>query len=143
MLTGDPEGPFGAGTFYALPARSPYWSELDRYIWTYALQMNGWKGHAALTNLCRGMWTARASTNSPNLTALRAFLEANFDVDATLNYLALRQWSCGCQEQRHQSRTPTTNCRATSKATVLQLGPSSLSPLLARDHSQHFDRFAA
>jgi hypothetical protein len=95
MLGGDPEGPFGAGTFYQLPPRLPYWQEWQRYDWTYAIQMHKWKGHAGVMDLCRGMWTARASTNSPNLTALRAFLEANFDVDATLNYLALRQWSCG------------------------------------------------
>ncbi len=95
MLNGDPEGPFGAGTFYQLPPRLPYWQEWQRYDWTYAVQMHKWKGHVDVMNLCRGMWTARASTNSPNLTALRAFLEANFDVDATLNYLAIRQWACG------------------------------------------------
>src|SRR6185295_6059870 len=69
MLAGDPEGPFGAGTFYRLPARPPYWSEVDRYTWTYALQMHGWKGHTAVRSLAQDMWNARASTNSPDLVA--------------------------------------------------------------------------
>jgi hypothetical protein len=95
FLWGDPTGPYGYGGFAPLPARPPFWTEQNRYEWTYGLQMHGWKGHVPLTQLLQGTWAARGDSPAApnaNIAALREFLSANFDVDEVLTYIALRSW---------------------------------------------------
>ncbi|HUR45654.1 MAG TPA: lamin tail domain-containing protein, partial [Candidatus Saccharimonadales bacterium] len=95
FLWGDPTGPYGYGGFVPLPPIPPYWTEQNRYEWTYGLQMHGWKGHVPLTQLLQGMWAARGDSPAApnaNVAALRSFLSANFDVDEVLTYIALRTW---------------------------------------------------
>ncbi len=58
--------------------------------------MDAWRGGLDAEQLLTGLWAARGDTpTAPNLNfgAVRAFLEANFDVDATLTYIAVRNWS--------------------------------------------------
>ena len=98
------EGPYGIGNCQLLDPRPPYWTELNRYEWTYSLQMHAWKGHRALQDLLQGLWDARGDTPlapNPNLPALRDFLAAHFDVEATLTYIALRNWNAPFDNATH------------------------------------------
>ncbi|MFM1770529.1 MAG: hypothetical protein RJA22_3058 [Verrucomicrobiota bacterium] len=104
FLFTDPIGPFGYGGYRLLPARPPYWTELQRYEHTFGLQMNGWKGHMPFMDMLRGMWGARGDTHgapNPNIPNLRAWLGANFDLDATLTSMAIRVWTAGWDNFNH------------------------------------------
>jgi hypothetical protein len=104
FLFQDPWGPFGYGGYRLLPARVPWWTELQRYEHTYGLQMHGWKGHQQFMELLRGLWAARGDSPTavnPNLPALRAFLTDKFDVDAVLTSTAIRVWSGGWDNFNH------------------------------------------
>ena len=88
------EGPYTMGDQAPMLANAG-WTQLQRYAWTYSIQSNGWKGPLQIRNLIEGMWTARGDTNfSPNLNVAntRAWMTANFDIDATLTSIALMQW---------------------------------------------------
>ena len=90
------EGPYGHGSERKLLAAG-VWTALQRYEWTYALQNNGWKGPKPIKDFIEGMWTARGDTHTapaPNISALRAYLDANLDVDTTLHSLAVLNWMC-------------------------------------------------
>ena len=94
-LAEETSGPYGPGDARKLPATPPWWTSLQRYQWTYPLQNHRWKGHQQLKELIEGLWKARGdspSAPSPNIPAVRTWLEQNFDMDATLTYLALRAW---------------------------------------------------
>jgi hypothetical protein len=89
------EGPYFIGNCALPPAKSG-WSVRQRCEWTYTPQINGWKGGADVEELLTGLWAARGDSPvapGPNLADTRAFLEANFDVDMTLTYMAVRDWS--------------------------------------------------
>jgi hypothetical protein len=89
------EGPYFIGNC-ALPPAKPGWTVRQRCEWTFGPQINGWKGGADVEELLTGLWAARGDspvTPRPDLAATRAFLEANFDVDMTLTYMAIRDWS--------------------------------------------------
>lgn len=89
------EGPYFIGNC-ALPPAKPGWSVRQRCEWTFTPQINGWKGGADVEELLTGLWAARGDSPiapGPNLAATRTFLEANFDVDSTLTYIAIRDWS--------------------------------------------------
>lgn len=104
FLFSDPVGPFGYGGYRLLPARPPHWTEVQRYEHTFGLQMNGWKGHTPFRDMLHGLWGARGDTHTapnPNLPALRAWLAANFDVDATLTSMAIRAWAGGWDNFNH------------------------------------------
>ena len=96
-------GPFGPGNGRPLPARVVstnksiiYWTPLQRYEWTYALQDHGWRGHKALMAMIDGLWAARNARNSAPTTneipQLRDYFAKNWDVDQTLTYLATINW---------------------------------------------------
>ncbi len=95
-LDGD-EGPFGWGDEKRLLPRSctgATWTELQRYKYTFNRQTNDWKDHSDLQSFIQGMSTARAASNVGNsYQPLRDFFTANVDVQAVLNYLAIRNWS--------------------------------------------------
>jgi hypothetical protein len=89
------EGPYFIGNC-VLPPPKPGWTVRQRCEWTYGPQINGWKGGADVEELLTGLWAARGDSPvgpSPNLASTRAFLEANFDVEMTLTYMAVRDWS--------------------------------------------------
>ncbi len=96
------EGPYGDGNAWPLPAAG-YWSELQRFEYTYALQNHSWKGFAPIRDLINGMWTARgdsavpltqSSSYNPNLVNTKTWLQANWDIDTELTSLALNNWMC-------------------------------------------------
>lgn len=89
------EGPYYIGNG-ALPPAKPGWNVRQRCEWTYGPQINQWKGGADVEQLLTGLWAARGDSPlapNPNLVALRSWLAATFDVDATLTYMAIRDWS--------------------------------------------------
>src|SRR6185503_8483277 len=89
------EGPYYIGNC-TLPPAKPGWTVRQRCEWTYGPQINGWKGGGDVEQLLADLWIARQDSPlspNPNLATLRAFLEANFDVDRTLTYIAIRDWS--------------------------------------------------
>ena len=92
---GSGEGPYFIGNG-ALPPAKPGWSVRQRCEWTYGAQIDGWKGGGEVEELLAGFWTARGDSPvapNPDALATRAFLEANFDVDMTLTYMAIRDWA--------------------------------------------------
>ena len=97
------EGPYFIGNA-ALPPAKAGWTLRQRCEWTYGPQIDGWKGGADVESLLVGLWAARGdSPVAPNLNtvATRAFLEANFDVDRMLTYMAIRDWSGPFDDATH------------------------------------------
>jgi hypothetical protein len=89
------EGPYYIGNC-ALPPEKPGWNVRQRCEWTYGPQIDQWKGGAEVEQLLTGLWAARGDSPlapNPDLTTLRAWLASTFDVDATLTYIAIRDWS--------------------------------------------------
>ena len=98
------EGPYGVGNCQKLDPKLPSWSARRRYEWTYGIQMHSWIGGRDFEQLINGLWIARGDTHAapkPNLTTLRPWLAANFDVDATLTYIAIRNWSSPFDNATH------------------------------------------
>ncbi|MBI1841655.1 MAG: CotH kinase family protein [Verrucomicrobia bacterium] len=96
LLAGERDGPYGAGDMSRLPAIPPWWTARQRYEWTYRLENHRWKGHRPLMEMIDGLWRARGDSPrklDPDIPSARAWLERNFDIDATLTYLALRSWA--------------------------------------------------
>ena len=92
------EGPYGRGDLRALPAGAP-WTALDRYKWTYTLQNHQWKGPKPIKDLTDGMWAARgdsgtAPSPTPNVAALRTYLDSVLDLDTELSTLSIINWMC-------------------------------------------------
>ncbi len=91
------EGPYGQANGWQLPSvgGSPAWTDLQRYEYSFTLQNHAWKGSKPMRDLHNAMWTARGDSYSapnPNLTNLRTFFTANWDVDTELTSLALGNW---------------------------------------------------
>jgi len=82
------EGPYGWGDGRQLDEHCGY-SAYDRYVSTYGRKTHEWASHDALIALIDGLHAARAE--GPD--ALRAYLTAQFDVELTLGYLAVINWS--------------------------------------------------
>ncbi len=93
------EGPYGNGNCWRLPAAG-FWTELQRFDYTFALQNHHWKGAKPLKDTINGMWTARGdsitstatTTSNPNIANTKAWIDANWDVDTELTSLALANW---------------------------------------------------
>ncbi len=101
---GTEEGPYGSGNGGQLASKTigtpaVTWNPLQRYSITYALEANTWKGYVPFKTVVDGMATARASL--PNTAALRAWALANWDVDRTLTYIAIKNWSCCWDDSIH------------------------------------------
>ena len=95
-VIGGVEGPYDVGDERRLTPRS-VWSSLDLYAWTYTIQSAEWKRGYYVKQMIDGLWTARGDTHTalnPNIPALRAYLEQQFDIDKTLTYLAIINWMC-------------------------------------------------
>ena len=98
-----PEGPYGKGNeslLAAVPASGTFagWQPWQRYDYTYSLQNHSWKGATPLKAMLDGLWAARGTTAevipAANIPAVRAWFEANFDVQTTLTSMALLNWMC-------------------------------------------------
>jgi len=90
------EGPYGRGDGRKL-AKPGYWTDLQMYDWTYALQNHGWRGSAAFKEMIDAMWVARGDTPNapnPNVPALRSYFSNYFDIDEMLTYIAVENWCC-------------------------------------------------
>ena len=90
------EGPYGNGNEWKLPAAG-FWSEFQRFSYTYGLQDHLWIGAAPIRDLVNGMWAARGDTYTspnPNITNLKAWFNANWDVDTELTALSVGNWMC-------------------------------------------------
>ncbi|WP_428262136.1 CotH kinase family protein [Haliangium sp.] len=86
--TSNREGPYGFGDGSELSVYCGYQPN-ERYAFTYDRKTHEWLGHDNLIALITGLNDARSQGNA----ALRAYLEANFDVDYVLTYLAIINWS--------------------------------------------------
>ncbi len=105
-------GPYGPGNGRPLPARVAstnkslvFWTPLQRYEWTYALQNHGWRGHTAFKAMIDGLWAARNARSSAPTTneipQLRDYFAKNWDVDQTLTYLATINWMVPWDDVNH------------------------------------------
>ena len=81
------EGPYGWGDYRLLPARCDY-TELERYAATYPRKTNEWDDSSALRQLVIDLHAARRE----GIPALREYFEMHFDIDLTLNYMAIINW---------------------------------------------------
>jgi hypothetical protein len=94
VYTSSGEGPYYIGNAAPIPAKAG-WTQRQRYEYTYGLQMHQWIGGRDVEDLITGLWAARGDSPTapnPNLPALRDWLERHFDVEATLRYIAIRNW---------------------------------------------------
>jgi hypothetical protein len=82
------EGPFGWGDERPLTDFCG-WTAAQRYAATYERKTWTWAGHADLQALIEGLDAARGADDA----TLRAFLDARFDVDAVLAYMAVINWA--------------------------------------------------
>ena len=90
------EGPYGRGDGRRL-SKPPYWTDLQMYDWTYALQNHGWRGSYSWKQMIDAFWVARGDSPAqpnPNIPALRSFFLEHFDIETTLTYIALENWCC-------------------------------------------------
>lgn len=90
------EGPYGRGDARKL-SRPPYWTDLQMYDWTYALQNHGWRGSYSFKQMLDAFWVARGDTPSrpnPNVPAVRQFFLQHFDIEQMLNHTVLENWCC-------------------------------------------------
>ncbi len=58
--------------------------------------MDRWRGGLDVQQIVTDLWAARGDTpTAPNLVgaAVRTFLQTNFDIDTSLTYIAIRNWS--------------------------------------------------
>ncbi len=74
------------------------WTPLQQYRWNMSLQNTEWKGHKQLKDMIDGLWAAR---NTGNATTIRAWCNANWDMDKMLTAVALRNWSCAWDDTFH------------------------------------------
>jgi hypothetical protein len=118
-LDGD-EGPYGWANGQPMPVRSP-WSTLD-VTSILPIQNDDWKGQTPFKTMLDGMWAARGDAGllgynttyngqnhnnqvavTANIANLRTHLNANWDVDDMLTYLALRNWCSPWDDKFHNS----------------------------------------
>jgi hypothetical protein len=97
-------GPYGRGDGRPLAARSPHWTALQRYTWTYGLQDHAWQGHLPLRQVIEQHWQARGSRSpmrTNEIPKVREFLAKTWDVDRALTHLATFNWMCVWDDSIH------------------------------------------
>ena len=98
------EGPWGRGGLNPLATscgqQPPAYEPLTRYAYTYERKTWDWKDASDIQRLIDGLEAARIGghlddndTGNDDPAPVRAFLEQSFDLDATLTYLAIRNWA--------------------------------------------------
>ena len=93
---GAVEGPWGVSDESPLTinATCPMWTLADRYKYTYDRQTYKWDGHTKLQAMIETVNTLRnAAVASGDFSALRAYLQANFDIAKMLGYITVRNWA--------------------------------------------------
>jgi hypothetical protein len=102
--SGTQEGPWGPADGQPLPAsctgRTPSFQPGERYAYNYERKTWDWKDASDIESLITGLDAARVAGNlndsnasNDNLVPVRAFVDQNFDVEAMLNYIAIRNWA--------------------------------------------------
>ncbi|MBM3847799.1 MAG: hypothetical protein FJ405_16135, partial [Verrucomicrobia bacterium] len=97
------EGPYYIGNCAPIPPKQG-WNLRQRYDWTFPIQMDSWRGGGDVHDLVTGLWSARGdlpTAPNPRLPSLKDYLLANFDIDATLTYIAIRNWSAPFDNATH------------------------------------------
>ncbi|HEV7866351.1 MAG TPA: lamin tail domain-containing protein, partial [Chthoniobacteraceae bacterium] len=108
------EGPYGWANGQKMPAVS-VWTQLDRYIWSFPIQNSDWRGHTPFRNMVDALWAARGDavrvtypntyngdpTSYVNQDALRVYMDANWDKEKLLSYLAIRNWMSPWDDKFH------------------------------------------
>ena len=79
-------GPYGRGDGSKLSPRDG-WSSLQRYEWIYSSKNQDWKGHSELKELIDGL-----AKYKNNRTQLRKWFLENWDMNALMDYIAVRNW---------------------------------------------------
>ncbi|MFN0130351.1 MAG: lamin tail domain-containing protein [Verrucomicrobiales bacterium] len=103
VYTSSGEGPYYIGNCAPIPAKTG-WRVRQRYDWTYGVQMHSWIGGRDTEAMITGLWEARGDAPTapdPDVSALRQWLETHFDVDATLRYIAIRNWCAPFDNATH------------------------------------------
>lgn len=103
VYTNSGEGPYYIGNAAPIPPKKG-WTLPARYDFTWPIQLNAWRGGMDTYQMITDLWASRGDEPTaprPNLATLREFLEANFDVDATLTYIVLRNWSAPFDNATH------------------------------------------
>jgi hypothetical protein len=101
---GVQEGPWGRGDGQPLPdscvGRTPSFTSAERYAYTYERKTWDWKDASDIQALIEGLDAARvagslndSNGSNDNLAPVRAFMDQHFDIEATLTYIAIRNWS--------------------------------------------------
>jgi hypothetical protein len=108
------EGPFGRAEGKQLPAivartnaNLVYWTPLQRYEHTFALQNHGWRGHTAFKENLDKMWVARAgrvtAPRTNEIPALREFFQQGWSIDRNLTYIATSNYMVPWDDTIHNS----------------------------------------
>lgn len=92
---GNDMGPYGSGGGYPLPPNDG-WTSLQRYQWVFSLKNQKWRGHTELEELINSLAEARKDT-----ATLQTYLREHWDVDRTLDSIALREWMLARDESNH------------------------------------------
>ena len=103
VYTSSGEGPYYIGNGAPIPLKAG-WTTRRRYEYTYGPQMHQWIGGRDTEAMITGLWAARGdlpTAPNPDLPALRAWLAENFDVQATLTYIAIRNWCAPIDDVTH------------------------------------------
>ena len=103
VYTSSGEGPYYIGNGAPIPVKTG-WTTRRRYEYTYGPQMHQWIGGRDTEAMITGLWAARGdlpTAPNPDLPALRAWLAENFDVEATLTYIAIRNWCAPIDDVTH------------------------------------------
>ena len=79
-------GPYGRGDGSKLPPHDG-WSSLQRYEWIYSSKNQDWKGHTELKEMIDGL-----AKHKNSRTRLRKWFLDNWDMDALMSYIAVRNW---------------------------------------------------
>ncbi len=90
------QGPWGWGDFRQLQPFCGF-SPKQRYAYNYERQTLQWKDNDDLIALIDGLHTARAKGDD----AIRVYLDANFDREMVLRYIALMNWSAAWDDDYH------------------------------------------
>lgn len=93
---GGVEGPWGVSDESVLTTNPdcPMWTLDQRYEHTYQRYTNDWDGVARLRAMIEGLNAVSAeATRTGDVSGMRAWLTAHFDVQKTLDYVAIRNWS--------------------------------------------------
>lgn len=92
--------PFGPGDGSPLNDAG-VWKSVDRYDWVYSSRNEDWKGMGELKEMIDEHWAARGGRTIKDKAKLQDYLNAKWDVDLMLTYLAVRNWMSPWDDTGH------------------------------------------